>query len=679
MEHIFSGKWITRADFTERQPRNVFHRQLETVYLPDDEKQNSHVLFRKKITVNETPKSAHVFITADDYYKLYINGQFVGQGPAPSYHSRYNYNEIDITEYLTAGENTVAVHTYYQGLINRVWQSGDYRHGLLCDFVVDGKTVAKSDESFLVQTHTGYSLVNIYGGGLERTGAVGYDTQFLECYDSRVAEVGFEKPGFDDSGWTYAKEYKYADYTLVAQSTKSLVFERIAPVETRKEGNIIRVDFGGAYVGYLSARAKGANGEKITLRMGQELNEDGSVRYKMRCNCNYLDEWILSGNEDELVQYDYKPFRYAEIETDGAEVFDVFLIARHYPFELKAKLAPEYQNNPDAVKIWELCVRTQKYGVQEVIQDCPDREKGFYLGDGCYSALCHYLLTGDDSMMRKLIDDAFYSTFISEGMVTCMDCSFMQEIAEYPLILVEALLWHYRLSGDKEYLRENFYKAVKLLDSYKKDYEKDGLLCNLDKWCVVEWPPNYQDGYAVDILEGKVCHEPHVSINAYYLRAVQLLNKMAEILEKKPYRDEDFLKRRFIEAFYDKKRHLFCDGTEHRHISLIGNCFPYAFSIIPDDEFGANFLALLEEKGYSATSFFSAFPVLCGMVRRGELKRVKDFLLDEGTWKRMLREGATTIFEGWGKDVKWNTSLFHMTFSYAAVFLADINLEHLFA
>ncbi|MDY3030298.1 MAG: hypothetical protein SOS24_00890 [Clostridia bacterium] len=37
----------------------------------------------------------------------------------------------------------------------------------------------------------------------------------------------------------------------------------------------------------------------------------------------------------------------------------------------------------------------------------------------------------------------------------------------------------------------------------------------------------------------------------------------------------------------------------------------------------------------------------------------------------MLREGATTTFEGWGKDCKRNTSLFHLTLSYAVVFLTD--------
>ena len=44
----------------------------------------------------------------------------------------------------------------------------------------------------------------------------------------------------------------------------------------------------------------------------------------------------------------------------------------------------------------------------------------------------------------------------------------------------------------------------------------------------------------------------------------------------------------------------------------------------------------------------------------------------------MLREDATTTFEGWGKDTKWNTSLFHLTMSYAAVFMVDAELGGVF-
>ena len=179
MNHTFNGKWITDEEFCNLEPRNVFHRQLD-VKTFSEEHANSHVLFRKKFNLDIKPSQATIFITADDYYKLYINGRFVSQGPAPSYHSNYNYNTIDVSAFLKEGENTVAVHTYYQGLINRVWQSGDFRHGLILDLECDGKNALSSDETFLTARHTGFKALH----------TVGYKTQYMEHYDSRCREGG---------------------------------------------------------------------------------------------------------------------------------------------------------------------------------------------------------------------------------------------------------------------------------------------------------------------------------------------------------------------------------------------------------------------------------------------------------------------------------------------------------
>lgn len=154
MEHTFIGKWITNSEFANLKPRNVFHKQLDKVDLPCDEHRNRHILFRRKFVCDSLAENAMLYISADDYYKLYINGQFAAQGPAPSYHFKYNYNVIDISKYLQKGENLIAAHTLYQGLINRVWQSGDNRHGLILDLVIDGETVVTSDESFITSPHT---------------------------------------------------------------------------------------------------------------------------------------------------------------------------------------------------------------------------------------------------------------------------------------------------------------------------------------------------------------------------------------------------------------------------------------------------------------------------------------------------------------------------------------------
>ena len=324
MEHKFQGKWISNETFANLRARNVFHRQLEKVSLDCSEHRNQHILFRKSFHIDRDFSFAKIYISADDYYKLYINGRFVAQGPSPSYHFQYNYNEIDISEFLVCGDNLIAVHTLYQGLINRVWQSGDLRHGLICDVVVDHSVVLSSDESFKVREHSGYSEM----------GTCGYETQFLERYDSRAGEVDFEKADFDDSEWSFAEECHFDDHTMAKQNSHMLEFERISPQKVSANGNRILYDFGANYVGYLSVRAKGSCGDVITVRCAQELNEDGTLRFHLRANCKYEEEWILSGREDVLDWFDFKAFRYAELEIpDSVEIKDVVFLVRHYPFD----------------------------------------------------------------------------------------------------------------------------------------------------------------------------------------------------------------------------------------------------------------------------------------------------------------------------------------------------------
>lgn len=666
--HTFKGKWISNETLAALKPRDVFHRQLEVVELDCSENRNQHVLYRRAFNLEALPKEAKIYVTADDYYKLYVNGTLVGQGPAPSYHFEYNYNVIDLTPYLHEGENLIAAHTLYQGLINRVWQSGDRRHGFICDLVCDGETVLSSDESFHVCIHSGYT----------ETGICGYDTQFLERYDSGEREVGFELQSFDDSYWSAASICINDDHTLREQTSAMAVLEEIEPKQIKVNGGHIVCDFGACYVGYLSVSATGAGGERVTVRCAQELDECGNIRYELRANCKYEEEWVLTDGESVLDWFDYKSFRYAELLfPEGVKIEKISLMSRHYPFTLAAKIKPEYENDADIRRIWDLCVHTQKYGVGEVIQDCMEREKGFYLGDGCYTALTHAVLTGDDSMLRKLIDDAFASSFITDTLVTCMDCSFMQEIAEYPLILVYSVLWHYKLTHDAEYLCENYKKVAALLDAYRRDYERDGLLCELDKWCVVEWPQNFRDGYDVDLTERQICHDAHVSINAYYLKAILTANKIAKILGLEEYRDPSTVSNAFYGAFYNAECGLFRDGVNTEHTSIIGNGFAYGLGLCPSKHSREEFLKLLDNRRICALSLFCTFPVLWGLVREGNTERITAALRCDGAWLRMLAEDATTTFEGWGKDTKWNTSLFHLTMSYAALFIADIDLKNI--
>ncbi len=663
ISHIFQGSWLTNQTFADLEPLQIFHRQLDKSVQIKEDILNQHILFRKSFSLEKAPAHATLFVTADDFYKLYVNGRFVAQGPTSCYSFSYNYNTLDITPYLHEGTNTLAFHTYYLGYVNRVFVSADHQHGLLCDLVADGKTILSSDESFKTAVHTAHTAI----------GEVGYHTGFMERYDANAPEVDFELPEYDDSAWTNALKRKHLRYTLKPQPSEMVVTESFEPVHTEVRGDTLFADFGQTLVGNLFFQAKGPKGSLVSIRMGQELKEDGTVRHEMRCNCVYHEEFVLSDRKtDAFVPYDYKSFRYAEIKLpQGCTVVPGSLVfqARHYPFELKAKFQGR---NELEKKIWDLCVRSLQYGTQEVLMDCMDREKGYYLGDGCYTLITRCVLTKDFSLFPVFYDDFLRTKFITPTLVTCANCGLVQEIGEYPLIMVFTLLAWEHLTHDIPKIRTYIPAMKELLDNYAKDYAReDGMLVNLDKWLVVEWPDNFRDGYDVDLQEGKLNPVAHVALEAYYIGAIKALNRLCVLCGEPIYRDSTALEETFMRLFYDQEAGLYRDCESSSHHSFPGNMFPYFFELIPEERFKQNALAMIKEKRLTCSLLFTSFPTLAALQRDGEEELLHDLITDAEAWPKMLADGATTSFEGWCRESKWNTSLFHLTLSDAAAFLAD--------
>ena len=56
-----------------------------------------------------------------------------------------------------------------------------------------------------------------------------------------------------------------------------------------------------------------------------------------------------------------------------------------------------------------------------------------------------------------------------------------------------------------------------------------------------------------------------------------------------------------------------------------------------------------------------AYFLLKALCKIGKYEEAYSLIVSESehSWYNMVREGATTCFEAWGKDQKWNTSLCH--------------------
>lgn len=663
-------RWITDERFAQQVPQDLFHKQYEkNNYKPDEGLKNRHILFRRSFLCSEVVQSL-INISADDYYKLYINGIFVAQGPAPGHKSRYYYNQINITDYLKKGKNIIAVHTYYQGLINRVWVSGDKMHGLWLELVSNGKRILESDESFLVQEHTGFCASHI----------MGYDTQFAENYDSNAAECRFYHADFDDSGWSNALFRINAPYVMVKQPTQLLDIYRAKPEVTCLD-NIVLFDMGQTIVGYLSLKALGLKHSRIEIRFGDELNSDGSLRYNLRSNCLYKEHWILSGGEDELDMFDYKAFRYGEIilpKDCRLDMESLSVIVRHYPYkDFSSFQTTDHKLN----KIVGLIKNTIKYGIQEVYFDCPQREKGQYSGDGFYIGVVHSLITRDFSMFKKFITNIADTRAICPGLMAQAPCSFMQEIADFSLQFPTTLLAYYALSKDKSTLEEMLPVAENMLAYFRGFEDSDGLLKAVDKWNLVDWPANSRDDYDADLAQdGNYLTRTvkHNVINAFYIGAIKSVNKIRAICGQRTKHDISKHEKAFIKKFYDADKKLFKDSEVSSHISVHSNVLPLHLNIGINDDNQKTILELIRQKRLDRCNIFGAFQTFCALKRVGEQEFIVDLIKDEKYWLNMIKEGATTTFEAWGKDAKWNTALFHLAFVLPFMFLEDWDIDYMF-
>ncbi|MCM1135807.1 MAG: family 78 glycoside hydrolase catalytic domain [Clostridium sp.] len=623
---------------------------------PADENPNYHMLARYVFTVESGGGPVTLDITADDYYKVWINGVYIGQGPAPGYPFRYYYNRYDISGAVRGGENVIAVHTYYQGLINRVWYSADKRQGLKAVVWQEKKAVALTGKDWKYKRAEEFIS--------NRT--TGYDTYFLEDIDAGLINHGWTDLDYDDREWKPCEVNIYDDHKLVLQETKPVEISAHVPklIKTFGEGHFL-FDCGREVAGGARITVSGKRGDKIRLLFAEELDGEGHTRFELRCNCVYAEEWILSGRQETIENYDYKAFRYIEIITECKAFSEksIMAVERHYPFRAVRGIKKDCE--PLGKEIWKLCERTVMVGTQEVYVDCPTREKGQYLGDLLITGLSHLYLTGDGSMYKKALYDFAASTRIDKGMMAVSSSGIMQEIADYSLLYPLQLYYYYKITGDEKTLRELYPCAKGIVEYFERYSRKDGLLADVtSKWNMVDWPENLRDNYDFDlsIPVGRGCHSV---INAYYYGAYLYLSKIEKVLFGETGRaietalSAERVKKSFIATFYDGEKKVFVDCEGSSHSSIQTNALALYFSMQPKESEKA-IAGLIREKGLCC-GVYMAFFVLKGLANIKEYELEYELLTSRGeySWVNMLEEGATTCFEAWGKEQKWNTSLCH--------------------
>ena len=192
--------------------------------------QNTFIFFRKEINIESEVQSAKGWIFADSRYQLFVNGQRVQWGPAPSDPRWQEADPINLGKYLHVGINVIACQVLFYGAGDGTSPVGV--PGFIFKLDIDGKTVVsdKSWDCYLARCWKPGQYKRWYLRSLQ------------EDFDVRLYPEGWNSTGFTEkSEWLASVELPgpsdkssisdgYPDYLLgIKGNTQTELRERSVP------------------------------------------------------------------------------------------------------------------------------------------------------------------------------------------------------------------------------------------------------------------------------------------------------------------------------------------------------------------------------------------------------------------------------------------------------------------
>ena len=460
---------------------------------------NQWIAFRRDVTLDAVPQEALARIAVDSKYWLWINGQLVvfegelkrGPNPQDSY-----FDPVDLTPYLHAGENQIALLLWYFGkdAFSHL-SSGQPQMWFECPALGEGQWLCRVHPAYGTATDlpepnfrlpessirfdAGKDIEGWQTGPLEGfVPAVALDNTLGKLHlrpipqwkDFGIKDIAFE-----------TRKGPQAD-TLVAQLPHNMQMTPIIRVKDSEGGHRIVLETDHAKVGVECLRA-----EYITRAGEQEYESLG---------------WLSGEKIILIVEHGatVKALKYRETGYDTAP-------------DGTFECSDEFFN-----RFWEKGLRTIYVNARDSFFDCPDRERGQWWGDivtisgeSFYTfSPSLFLLTRKG--IRELADwqrpdDILFSPIPGNYGVE-LPCQMLAAVGRYGF-------WNYYMhTGDRETIA-HVYPAVK---RYLATYHvgQDGTLAWHDgDWNWGDWGEN---------------RDMRLLQNLWYVLALQSVSDMADLV-----------------------------------------------------------------------------------------------------------------------------------------------------
>lgn len=616
---------------------------------------------RKSFELNKKVKKAKVYATALGLYELRLNGEKVGDDYfAPGwtdYDKRVYYQTFDITDQIKQGENAIGA------VIADGWYAGYVGYALLVrlDKVREFYGV---NPAFMGQIEIEYEdgTTETIASDLSWKSSEGpireADILMGEVYDARLEQTGWDAPGFNDSHWSTPKLYTYPAGALDVHPgglVKTIETLETKAITVPEKGKYI-FDLGKNIAGMVRLKVQGKRGQKITIRYGEILMEDGTLQTENLRLARATDTYILKGEGIETWQpkFTYHGFQFVEV-SGLTKKPDPDVITGLVMSSIETDKSTFSASNEMNNILYKNIQTTHKANYFEVPTDCPQRDERLgwtgdaqtFMRSGTYLAntapfMTKYLVDLDDSQQWYGVYPNFAPFPYSrpdQYSPAWMDAGIIMPHTMYKVYNDARIL---------EYMYPGMEKFMDFQADASTDFIRPPGSANWGDWLSVN--EETSKGYVAA---------------AFYGYDAKLMIEMANALGKK----EDVVK--YTQLFENikkafAKKYLLADGLTTEDTQTTYALALY-FDLYPSEELAkkgaARVAQKIKENGYTfSTGFLGTKHIMPSLSKYGyhDLAYKLFQQTKYPSWGYSIDNGSTSIWERWNsytKDKAQNSSI----------------------
>ena len=614
---------------------------------------DSYMMFRKTFTLDADPGEVTALISAVDKYVFWVNGELtvldgsLKRGPTP--YDSY-YDEVPITS-LKAGENTLAVLVAFNGRdgdgsIVPVLKNADGDEENQAGFLFEmqaGTELIVSDNSWKAMRSPAYKNRVTAGADYPNYKQSSMLAERNVYYNAQDELNGWTQPGFDDSTWEaaayIAKPGQLPFGELYAAGTKPVKFEEPADFSNAadylgkalSEDTTLELDLPGnrQFTWLISLEAPA--GKKLTVYTDTYTDTDDIPNFK--------DTYITREGSQTYENY---PWRSGSKLIIEAEAGVTFTSLQYRLSGYNGEQAGNFSSSEVLLdQLWRESLNTVAICMRDTFMDCPDRERGPYMGDASnqIDAVLYSYGEGGLDIIRKAILNCVAWTTTSNAIPSRAPSTKPQEIPNQSLIFMSSAYHYWLASGDRETMTAYYHAFINYLKLFETD-DTGFVLYRDGSWQWNDWGKNID----AEMLQA--------GIYAYALKLTQQLASDLGIPE-----DEGFLSERMTAMQNGwRERYTQADGfrsSGSKYVDDRANAMLVLSGLAGEDDYPQIIEVLANT--YEASPFCEKYVLeaLCLMDREDiAMQRILDryapMLTDEydTLWEK-FSEDRGTVNHGW--------------------------------